>query len=115
MIVTQISIDLSGINRFEYVIAKQGDVNSRLLQVQLLNNGKVYVLDDQTTARVSITKPDKKEVVRDCEVNNNMVEVVLGANMLAVAGTAEAEILLTDSAGTVTSASFDIKIVATNT
>ena len=116
MIVTQISIELSGINRFEYVIAKQGDVNSRLLQVQLLNNGKVYVLDDQTTARVSITKPDEEEVLQDCTINNNRVEILLDANILAAAGTAETEIVLTGSGGHVlTSATFDIVIVATNT
>lgn len=115
MLVTQISIDLAGLSRFEYVIAKQADANSRLIQVQLLNNGKIYVLDDQTKARVSITKPDKTEVLDDCKINNNMVEIVLDANMLAVAGTAAAEIILTGSDGTVTSASFDIKIIATVT
>lgn len=115
MLVTQISIDLSGLSRFEYVIAKQADVNSRVIQVQLLNNGKIYVLDDQTTARVSITKPDKEEVLQDCTISNNRVEIVLDANMLAAAGTAMAEIILTGSDGAITSASFDIKIIATVT
>lgn len=115
MLVTQISIDLAGVNRFEYVIAKQADVNSRVIQVQLLDNGKIYVLDDQITARVSIVKPDKKEVLQDCTISDNRVEIVLDKNMLAVAGTAAAEILLTGSDGTITSASFDIKIIATVT
>lgn len=116
MIITQISIDLSGLSRFEYVIAKQTDADSRLIQVQLLDNGKIYVLDNLTTARVSIVKPDKTEVLADCTINNNMVEIVLDANMLAAAGTATAEIILTGSGGDVlTSASFDIKIVATVT
>lgn len=116
MLVTKINIDLSGLSRFEYVIAKQADGGSRLIQVQLLDNGKIYVMDDQTTARVSITKPDKTEVIADCEISNNMVEIVLDANMLAVAGTATAEIILTGSGGDVlTSASFDIKIFATAT
>ena len=116
MIVTQISIELSGVNRFEYVVAKQGDVNSRLLQVQLLNNGKVYVLDDRTTARVSITKPDGEEVLKDCTINNNRVEILLDKNILAAAGTAETEIILTGSSGYIlTSATFDIVIVTTNT
>lgn len=116
MIVTQISIDLSGLSRFEYVIAKQADENSRAIQVQLLDNGKIYVMDDKTTARVSITKPDKTEVVNDCTISNNRVEIVLDGNMLAAAGTATAEIILTGSSGDVlTSASFDIKIIATAT
>lgn len=116
MIVTQINIDLAGLSRFEYVIAKQADADSRLIQVQLLDNGKIYVLDNLTTARVSITKPDKTEVINDCTISNNMIEIVLDANMLAVAGTAVAEIILTGSAGDVlTSASFDIKIIASAT
>ena len=115
MLVTEISIDLAGLSRFEYVIAKQADDNSRIIQVQLLNNGKIYVLDSGTKARVSITKPDKTEVLDDCTINNNRVEIVLDANMLAAAGTAIAEIILTGSDGTVTSASFDIKIIATVT
>lgn len=116
MLVTQISIDLSGLSRFEYVIAKQADSGSRLIQVQLLDNGKIYVIDNKTTARVSITKPDKTEVVDDCTISNNMIEIVLDENMLAAAGTATAEIILTGSSGDVlTSASFDIKIIATAT
>lgn len=114
MLVTQINIDLSGLSRFEYVIAKRADGGSRLIQVQLLDNGKIYVMDSKTTARVFLVKPDKTEILKDCIISNNMVEIELDANMLAVAGTGSAEIILTGADGAaLTSASFDIKVIAT--
>lgn len=113
MIVTQISVDLSGENRNEYVVAKQKD-EDRVLQVQLLDNGRVYVLDDKTTARVFLVKPDHTEVNHDCTISNNRVEIELDANMLAMSGTATAEIVLTGEGGKpLTSAEFDIKIKGT--
>ncbi len=113
MIVTQISVDLSGEHRNEYVVAKQKD-EDRVLQVQLLDNGRVYVLDDKTTARVFLVKPDHTEVNHDCTISNNRVEIELDANMLAMSGTATAEIVLTGEGGKpLTSAEFDIKIKGT--
>lgn len=113
MIVTQISVDLSGENRNEYVVAKQKD-EDRVLQVQLLDNGRVYVLDNKTTARVFLVKPDHTEVNHDCTISNNRVEIELDTNMLAMSGTATAEIVLTGEGGKpLTSAEFDIKIKGT--
>lgn len=113
-IITQIEVEVSGFNRYEYVVAKQGDNGSRYIQIHLMNNGNVYVLDSRMKARAFITKPDKKEVLKDCEINGNYVELELDNNILAVAGTGSVEIVLT-SGGTgdvLTSAEFDLKILA---
>ena len=117
MLVTQISIDAAGTNRSEYVVAKQGDNGSRVIQITLINNGKIYILDNLTIARAFIKKPDKTEVLIDCPISNNVIELKLKSNILACAGTANVEILLTNnSTGDIlTSAEFDLKIVASDT
>lgn len=114
MLVTTISIELTGINRYEYVVAKQGDNESRVVQIELLNNGRIYVLDNLTKARALIKKPDKTEVLTDCTINRNVIELVLTNNILACAGTGSVEIILTHSSMgyVLTSAEFDLKIVA---
>lgn len=115
-LVTSICIDITGVNRFEYVVAKQGDGGGRIVQITLLNNGKIYALDNLTKARAHIIKPDKTEVLTDCTINKNVVELVLKSNILAAMGTAQVEIILSNnSTGDVlTTAEFDLKITAKN-
>lgn len=114
MLVTTISIELTGINRYEYVVAKQGDNESRVVQIELMNNGRIYVLDNLTKARALIKKPDKTEVLTDCTINRNVIELVLTNNILACAGTGSVEIILTHSRTgyVLTSAEFELRIVA---
>ncbi len=113
MIVTQINIDLAGEDRAEYVVSRQKD-EGRVIQVTLYDNGNMYLLDNKTTARVYIVKPDKTEVIHDCKISNNRVEIELDANILAMSGIATAEIFLTgENQKPITSAKFDLIVKGT--
>lgn len=113
-VITQIDIEISGFDRYEYVVAKQGDEGSRYIQIRFLNNGKVFILDNMTKARAIITKADSKEVFKDCVKSGNYVELELDKNILATAGTAHIEIILSNigTGDVMTSADLDLKVIA---
>ncbi len=96
MQLSKLTVELNGLNKHEYVVAKQGDVNSRVLSIKLIDNGRVYLLSDNHKAMFYLTKPDGKEVFTECNIENNYVNVKLTEQMLAVTGEAKGEIIITE-------------------
>ena len=106
-----IKVPIDGSPPFEYIIAKQGEISSRQVEVTLLQNNAVYTIPSDTTARVNYYKPDGNKVINDCTISDNKVIVTYTQQMLAAAGTGFAEIQLYKGDSVLISATFYTKIV----
>ena len=105
-----IKVPIDGVPPFEHIIAKQGEISSRQVEVTLLQNNAVYTIPSGATARVNYYKPDGNKVINDCTISNNKVIVTYTQQMLAAAGTGFAEIQLYKDGSVLISASFYTKI-----
>lgn len=111
-ITQEIAVDLDDRSPFEYVVVKQGDKNSRIVAVTLLQNKQVFVIPTGTTARIKYYKPDGSEVLNDCTISGNKILVTYTGQMLAASGTGKGEIMLTKDSKELKSATFYTKIVS---
>lgn len=93
-ILKSFSLDFAKAPPLEYVFAKQGDQNSRILEITPLNNGVSYTIPAGTTARFGAKKPDGTQVLDDATIDNGKIYVTLSSQALAVSGTVTAEIAL---------------------
>lgn len=111
-ITQEITVDLDDRSPFEYVVVKQGDKNSRIVAVTLLQNKQVFVIPTGTTARIKHYKPDGNEVLNNCAISGNKILVTYTEQMLAASGTGKGEIMLTKDSKELKSATFYTKIVS---
>ena len=111
-ITQEITVDLDDRSPFEYVVVKQGDKNSRIVAVTLLQNKQVFAIPTGTTARIKYYKPDGNEVLNDCAISGNKILVTYTEQMLAASGTGKGEIMLTKDSKELKSATFYTKIVS---
>lgn len=105
-----IKVPIDGAPPFEYIIAKQGEISSRQVEVTLLQNNAVYTIPSGVKARVKYYKPDGNKVINDCTISNNKVIVAYTQQMLAAAGTGFAEIQLYSGFSVLVSATYYTKI-----
>lgn len=63
--VQRIQIELDGSAPFEYVVAKAGEKESRIVEVTLLENKKEFTVPAGTTAKIKYYKPDGKFVLNN--------------------------------------------------
>ena len=110
MNIQSIKVPIDAAPPFEYIIAKQGEISSRQVEVTLLQNNAVYTIPSGVTARVNYYKPDGNKVINDCTISDNKVIVTYTQQMLAAAGTGFAEIQLYKDGSVLISASFYTKI-----
>lgn len=110
MNVQSIKVPIDGAPPFEYIIAKQGEISSRQVEVTLLQNNAVYTIPSGATARVNYYKPDGNKIINDCTISDNKVIVTYTQQMLAAAGTGFAEVQLYKDGSVLISASFYTKI-----
>lgn len=89
---TQIKLDVAQNNSPPTVYAKQGDKGTRYVAVTLLDSGAAYTLENGTTARIRVLKPDNTAVYNEATVSGNTVTAELTSQTLAAAGVAIAEI-----------------------
>lgn len=111
-ITQEITVDLDDRSPFEYVVVKQGDKNSRIVAVTLLQNKQVFAIPTGTTARIKYYKPDGNEVLNNCAISGNKILVTYTEQMLAASGTGKGEIMLTKDSKELKSATFYTKIVS---
>ncbi|OGO90348.1 MAG: hypothetical protein A2Y17_12335 [Clostridiales bacterium GWF2_38_85] len=105
------TLDITRTTPLEYIYAKQGDVDSRVLEIELLNSGEIYTIPATVTARFRLKKKDGTQCLTDCTIADNKISATLTEQMLAVEGIAVAEIALYDSDGSlITSQTFYIKV-----
>ncbi len=105
-----IKVPIDGAPPFGYIIAKQGEILSRQVEVTLLQNDAVYTIPSGVTARVNYYKPDGNKIINDCTISDNKVIVTYTQQMLAAAGTGFAEIQLYKDNSVLISATFYTKI-----
>lgn len=105
-----IKVPIDGAPPFGYIIAKQGEISSRQVEVTLLQNDAVYTIPSGVKARVKYYKPDGNKVINDCTISNNKVIVTYTQQMLAAAGTGFTEIQLYNGSSVLVSATYYTKI-----
>ncbi len=76
------------------ILAKQGDSNTRYIEITPLNCGQPYKIEEGVTPRLGLTKPDGHIVLNDQKLQDGIILVELTEQCLAVAGIAVAEIEL---------------------
>lgn len=111
--VQRIQIELDGSAPFEYVVAKAGEKESRIVEVTLLENKKEFTIPAGTTAKIKYYKPDGKFVLNNATINGNAITVTYTEQMLAVSGTGRGEIVLYNGTAVLRSATYYTKITPT--
>ncbi len=112
-VIKKIFLDITEKTPLGYTYAKQGDINSRTLEIQLLNSGVVYEIPAGATAKFRLRKPDKTQVLNDADIDENVITAELTEQCLAAEGVAVAEVALYGADGSLlTSETFMIKIVS---
>lgn len=109
--VQSIKVPIDGAPPFKYIIAKQGEILSRQVEITLTQNDTEYTIPSNVTVRVKYYKPDGNKVINDCTISDNKVIVTYTQQMLAAAGTGFAEIQLYKDDSVLISATFYTKIV----
>lgn len=109
----RIQIELDGNPPFEYVVVKQGEKASRIVEVTLLENKTEFEIPSGTTAKIKYYKPDGKKILNPCTISGNVIKVEYSEQMLAAAGTGRGEIVLYNGDNVLRSATYYTKIVET--
>lgn len=109
----RIQIELDGNPPFEYVVVKQGEKGSRIVEVTLLENKTEFEIPSGTTAKIKYYKPDGKKTLNPCTISGNVIKVEYSEQMLAAAGTGRGEIVLYKGDNVLRSATYYTKIVET--
>ena len=109
----RIQIELDGNPPFEYVVVKQGEKGSRIVEVMLLENKTEFEIPSGTTAKIKYYKPDGKKTLNPCTISGNVIKVEYSEQMLAAAGTGRGEIVLYNGDNVLRSATYYTKIVET--
>ena len=109
----RIQIELDGNPPFEYVVVKQGEKGSRIVEVTLLENKTEFEIPSGTTAKIKYYKPDGKKTLNPCTISENVIKVEYSEQMLAAAGTGRGEIVLYNGDNVLRSATYYTKIVET--
>ena len=112
-IVSKIYLDFGRSTLPITVFAKQGDQESRFVEITPLNLGQPYTLEEGTTARLQVTKADSTQVINDAEITDGKIYAELTAQALAAEGVAVAEIALYKNSSLLTSQSFYVDVKAT--
>ena len=95
--------------------AKQYDRSARYISVTLYDGETAFSLPAGINAQIRATKPDGKIVVADCTVESSKIIAELSAQMLTVVGRVRADIVMTLSGSTVSTAAFFVDVYAAGT
>ena len=106
-----IKVPIDGRPPFEYIVAKQGEIESRKVEVTLIEKNKEYTIPSGVKARIKYYKPDGNKVINDCTINQNKIIVTYTEQMLTASGTGFGEIALYSDNNVIVSATFYTKIV----
>lgn len=80
------------------VWVKQGDENSRKIEIEPMLNGVTYAIPSGVSARFACRKPDGHQVLNDCPaISGNIITIPLTPQTLAEAGEGLASVILFDN------------------
>lgn len=106
----KIALDFGQKNPPITVWAKQGDNQSRYIEITPLNCGQGYKLESGVRAEFRVTKHDKKVAVHTATISNGVIIVELTNQILAAAGDATAEVALLKGAEILSTQTFTIQV-----
>lgn len=110
---TVVELDLSCTAPRARINAKQGDGGTRQIVARFTNGtGIISDLDAVTGAEIKVLRPDGVTVKTAATIADGAVTATLTAEMLAVAGRAFGDIVLSGDGGSISAARFDINIMA---
>ena len=92
------------------VFAKQGDQESRFVEVIPLKLGQPLSIPAGTVARLGATKPDNTQILNDCTITDGKIYAELTEQMLSVSGTVIAEIGLYQGVTLLSSQTFLVNV-----
>lgn len=111
--ISALTLDLNAQNNHQFVKAKQGDVDLRILAITLTQDGVPYDLTSISSASFRCAKPDGNAVILEITPSDNIFMVMLTDQCLAVAGRAVCDIVLEDANdGLISTATFTLDVVA---
>lgn len=91
-ILKSFSLDFTRSAPLEYIFAKQGDQNSRILEISPLNSGIPYTIPAGASARFGAKKSDGTQVLNDAEIRDGKIYATLTEQTLAASGILVAEV-----------------------
>ena len=91
-IISTIRLDFAQDTPPVFVFAKQGDQESRFVEIVPLNGGLPYTLEAGIDAKIGATKPDGTTVLNNCTISDGKIYAPLTAQTLAAFGIVKAEI-----------------------
>lgn len=99
--IQEITLDLNAQVATPIIYAKQGDADTRVLEVHLMEDGNEYIPEAGSLVMFRARKPDGTYVVdaTSASLNNNIVNVRLTEQTLVEAGRALVDIVLYDGNG----------------
>lgn len=106
-----ITLDVNNRVEYKYINAKQGDHNSRFLNITLVENGNKIIPTGRSRATFRCLKPDGKICFNNSIINDDgSITVCLTQQILAVKGTVRADISLIEGSTVLSSATFFIQV-----
>lgn len=99
----KINADLSCRHAPERIFAKQGDIDSRFIEVSFFFGGEPFDLAQVTKSEIRVRKPDSTMTVSDGVKGSKSIIFPLTAQSLNVSGNASADFLLYGGSGEVIS------------
>ena len=100
-IVKKISLDTYKPNLFKIVAAKQGDSNSRFLQVTIVNEGRKIEVPSTATVTIGAKRPDGQAENFACEINpDGSIKIPLTFWMLEISGVVECDVSIVGAENT---------------
>lgn len=111
-ITKNINLDVSQLNVFNYIIAKQDDTASRFLRITLMDEGVKINIDPSSTVTLNAEKPDGKHTSNFGVVNEDgTVTVGLTNQTLAADGLVKCDVSVIDTEGRkLTSTLFSVQV-----
>lgn len=109
-ITTKVNLDFAKKGFSVQVWAKQGDKETRFVEITPLDNDVVYVLEPGITARLQATKPDGTTILNNCTITDGKIIAELTEQTLAVPGSVIAEIGLYKGTELLSSALFYVYV-----
>ena len=110
MIISKINLDFANNMNIPTVYAKQGDINSRMLQITPLQNGEPMAIESDVIITINIKKPNGSAEILSAYLSNNFIKANYTKSALDVAGMAIAEVELTQNNKRIASQLFFIAI-----
>lgn len=107
---TRLKVDLYSSSQYTVVNTQQGDNNSRIIEVELLDNGNPYVLPEKVTISLQGARPDGFSILESCQYSGNIITCELKDYILAVEGKCSVKIVLLDSDMILSSIPFHILV-----